>query len=337
MAAKIFGLDIGRSFIKVVQVDGGDKKRLVAASSALSPGGGIQSESAVELEKLSDVIKKCIDGAKIDTKKCAVSLIESQVVTRLIQMPNLTEKELSAAINWEAEQYIPLPIKDVSMQYQIISRAEGAGGKMNVLLIAAPKRIIEKYAAVCKKAGLHIEFLETESTAVTRSLTRPTDPATIIVSLGAVSTELVITYGGNVLFTRSIATGGMNLTKAIMSEFNLPQDQAEQYKQTYGIREDQLGGKVSAVLKPILDILISEVLKAVEFAHTHIQNSQVARIVTCGGSAYLPGFSEFLTQRTGLEVSLGDPWADFAKDGLLLKLPGQGGIYAVATGLALRV
>jgi type IV pilus assembly protein PilM len=257
----------------------------------------------------------------------------------LIQLPPLTDKELASAINWEAEQYIPLPIKDVILQYKIINReAIVAGGqsKMDVLLIAAPKRVIQKYISVVKNAGLRPEVLETESTALTRSLTKLSDPPTIIVSMGALSTELVLAQKGNVLFTRSIATGGVNLTKAIMAEFNLPQKQAEEYKQTYGILEDKLSGKVASVLKPILDIVITEILKAVEYARGHVRDSQVARVVICGGGAFLPGLSEFLVERTSLEVSLGDPWIDFAKEGLITQLADQGSIYSVATGLALR-
>ena len=123
MSANSFGLDIGRSFIKVVQVDvKNNKKTLMAAISKQTPSGGIQSESPVDLGKVSDTIKACVDEAKISTNKCVVSLIESQVVARLIQLPSLTDKELAAAINWEAEQYIPLPIKDVSLQYKVVSR-----------------------------------------------------------------------------------------------------------------------------------------------------------------------------------------------------------------------
>ena len=339
MSSQVFGLDIGRSFIKVAQVEvKGGKKNLVAASSLRTPHGGMQSESPVDLGKVSDSIKSCVSEAKIDTDKCVVSLIESQVVARLIQLPSLTDKELAAAINWEAEQYIPLPIKDVSLQYKVVSRPRDVttGVKMDVLLIASPKRVIRKYLDVVRNAGFRPEFLETESIALTRALTKVDDPATIIVSLGSFSSELVIAYGGNVLFTRSIAAGGVTLTKAIMAEFNLPQTQAEEYKQTYGILEDKLSGKVAAILKPILDILISEILKAVEFAHTHVESSQIGRIVICGGGAYLPGLPEFLAERTSLEVSLGDSWADFVKEGLILKLPGQGSFYSVATGLALR-
>lgn len=336
MAAHIFGLDIGRSFVKTVELDGGGKQRILkAVGSVQTPGGGIQSESQVELAKVSEAIRQCVASAKIETSECVVSIIESQVVSRLIELPNLTDKELAAAINWEAEQYIPMPIKDVNLQYKVVSKGETTG-KISVLLIAAPKRVIEKYINIVHAAGLKPVALETESLALARSLYREGDPTTIIVSLGAASTELVVVFGGNVVFTRSIATGGMALTRAIMGEFNLPQNQAEEYKQTYGILTDKLSGKVANVLKPVLEILVAELVKAIEYTHTHIAGSSVSRVVVCGGGSFLPGFSEFLTQRTSLEVSLGDPWAGFSKEGLVTKLTGQGSVYAVATGLALR-
>ncbi len=339
MASKIFGLDIGRSFIKVVQVDQkAGKNFLVAAALVPCLGGGIATESAVELSKISDAIKSLVESAKIEAEKCVVSLVESQVVSRLIQLPPLTDKELAAAIKWEAEQYIPLPIKDVILHYQVVARpaAGELGQKMDVLLVAAPKRVIDKYLNITKNAGLRVQALETESAALVRALTRGGDPPTVIVSMGALSTELVVEHEGHVLFTRSIATGGSNLTRAIAVEFNLPQKQAEEYKQAYGIVTDKLSGKLAAVLKPILDIVISEVLKAIEFYHSHHQEGQVTRVVICGGGAYLPGLSEFLVERTSLEVSLGDPWSDFIKEGGVLNLVGQGAVYAVATGLAMR-
>ncbi len=339
MALSPFGLDIGRSFIKVVQIEKkGDRKILLGAGAVVTPGGGVQSESAVDLGKISDSIKNCLEVAKIDISRCVVSLTESQVISRLIELPPLTDKELSAAIHWEAEQYIPLPIKDVSLQYQVVNRPQDpSAGKMEVLLVAVPKRMIEKYLTMVKNAGLSVEAIETESQALVRALTKNDDPPTIIVSMGAVSTELVVANRGNILFTRSIASGGFNLTKAIMAEFNLPQKQAEEYKQTYGIVEDKLSGKVAAVLKPILDIIITEMLKAGEFSRGRTGDLAISRVVICGGGAFLPGLGQFLVERTSLEVSLGDPWSGFAKEGFLLgPLASSGSLYAVATGLALR-
>lgn len=335
MSAHIFGLDIGRSFIKVIEVDRTkNSKILKAAALTLTPSGGMETDSEEDLAKVSQEIKVCLKKAKTSTPNCVASLSESQVISRLVEMPILTDKELGAAINWEAEQYIPLPIKEVSLQYKVITKSN-QNGKMNVLLTAAPKRAVEKYLKVIKNAGLKVVGLEPESSALGRVLTKTSDSLTIIVSLGAVSTDLVVASGGSAIFTRSISAGGSTLTRAIMSEFNLPQTQAEQYKQTYGILDDKLSGKVAAVIKPVIEILVQEILKSVEFAQSHLSANQISRVVVTGGGAFLPGLPQFLVERTSLEISVGDPWADFKKEGLILGLAGQGSLYSVATGLAL--
>lgn len=339
MAAQIFGLDIGRSFIKVVQIKAsGNARVLEAAGSVATPQDGLKSEAEPQLKQLADTIKALVNNSKIHANKCAVSMVEAQAVTRLIELPSLTDKELSAAISFEADQYIPLPIKDVNLQYKVLSRPQpGTNGKMAVLLVAAPKRVIEKYLKVVKMAGLSLSAIETESSALARALSTNSDPASLIISMGASSTELVLVKQGNVFFTRSIASGGITLTKAIMAEFNLAQGQAEEYKMAYGIMEDKLSGKIARVLKPALEVVITEILKAVEYGRSHMGGEQLSRIIICGGGAYLPGLGEFFTEKTSVEVSLGDPWASFSKEGLILKIPGQGSFYSVATGLALRV
>lgn len=338
MPAQTFGLDIGRSFIKVVEVKKrGSVNSLTAAASVLTPAGGLSTESPLELKKIADAIKNCIKSTDISTNRCAVSLVESQVLTRLITMPNLTDKELSAAINYEADRYVPYPIKEVNLQYQVVTR-RGAqdGNNMDILLVAAPKRVSEKYIKVVKDAGLEVAALETEATSLSRALFGSTDPPTIILSMGAFSVDMVMVKAGYAIFTRSLATGGVNLTKAIMAEFNLSENQAEAYKHAYGIVLDKLEGKVANIIKPILEVLVNEILRAIDYSKTHMENYQVTRLIICGGGAYLPGLGGYLTERTSLEVSLADPWVNFTKDGLIQKIPGQGAFYAVATGLALR-
>jgi len=340
MSALPFGLDIGRSFIKIVQLKNqGGKKLLVSAFSFPTPSGGMVSDSPIELKKVSESIKAAVKQAKVDGNVCNVSIIESQTVTRLVQFPNLTDKELGAAINYEADKYIPLPIKEVNLQYKIVVRypvGSESGGKMDVLLVAAPKRVVEKYLTVIREAGFKLAAIETESSAIGRALASGVEAAVVIVSFGSASTEVVAVRQGSVIFTRSIATGGEALTRAVMAEFNLQHSQAEQYKHSYGIMENQLGGKVANVLKPVLEVIIGEIMKAVEFSKTHMKETQLARIVISGGGAYLPGLTEFITRRTSLEVSLADPWGGFVQDGFVLKVPGQGGFYTTATGLAIR-
>src|SRR3989344_4945265 len=338
MSAQIFGLDIGRSLIKIAQVKvSGGKKELVTVGNTPSTKDGLKTESRPQLKELSEIVKTLVKNSRIEGNRCAVSIVEAQTVTRLVELPNLTDKELSSAINWEADQYIPLPLKDVNLQYKVVFRPQpGTNGKMQVLLIAAPKRVVDKYLEVVKMAGLELCVLETESSSLARALTTAYDPLSLMVSIGAVSTEMILAKGGNAYFSRSVASGGQALTKTIMSEFSLSEKQAEEYKIAYGLLEDKLSGKIAAVLKPVLDILVGEILKAVEYGRTHMQGDLLTRVIICGGGAYLPGLSEFITEKTSMEVILADPWADFSKNGLILKVPGQGSFYSVATGLALR-
>ena len=339
MSAQIFGLDIGRSYIKVVQIKTAGAKKILTAASTVPVGvDPLKSEATADLKAVSATVAKCVKDAKIQGVRCAVSIIESQAVTRLVEMPSLTDKELAAAISWEADQYIPLPLKDVNLHYQIVVRPqEGVvGSKMQVLLVAAPKRVIKKYSDIVKGAGQVITTLETESSALARALTKKADPSTLIVSFGGASTEIILAKDGNVLFSRTLASGGQTLTKAIATEFNLTIAQAEQYKAAYGLSADRLSGKIAATLRPVIDILVTEILKAVEFTRTHLGQVAVGRMIICGGGSYLPELPHYLTEKTSLEVSIGDPWQDFAKEGLILKMPGQGSFYCVATGLALH-
>ena len=339
MSAQIFGLDIGRAFIKLAQIStNGGRKELVAVGKASTPAEGLKTESKPILKELSEVIKNLVKSSKASSNKCSVSIVEAQAVTRLVELPNLTDKELSSAINWEADQYIPLPLEDVNLQYKVVFRPPpgSVGGKMQVILIAAPKKVVEKYVEVIKMAGLSLQAIETESASLARALSQPQDPLSLIVSMGAVSSELILVKGGNVYFSRSIASGGLALTKTIISEFSISEKQAEEYKMAYGLIEDKLSGKIAAVLRPALDILTAEILKAVEYGRTHMQGDLLNRAIICGGGSYLPGLAEYFTEKTSMEVLLGDPWADFSKQGLILKVPGQASFYSVATGLALR-
>ena len=120
----------------------------------------------------------------------AVALPEDKAFTRIIEMPPLKDEELASAINWEAEQHIPLPLSEVILDYQVVSRPEkGKGKKMDVLLVAVPKQMVDKYLRVLEKAGLRPVSLETEIIAIARSVAPPDSAPTLVVELGARATD----------------------------------------------------------------------------------------------------------------------------------------------------
>lgn len=335
-----FGLDIGSHALKVGQVEkSAGKYRLIALGVAPTPAGGILSEATSDLTALSESIKKLRADAKITTDNVAVALPEDKTFTRVIEVPPLTEDELASAINWEAEQYIPIPLSEVTLDYQIVSRPEeGKDKKMEILLVAAPKQLIDKYLKVLEGTGLHPVSLETEIIAIARSVAPPDSAPTLVVDLGARATDMAIVAQGQMVFTRSIGTAGEALTRAVASELKLEPAQAEEYKKAYGVDPRQLEGKVKGAIGPILDVMVKEMEKALEFYRSKHEDSPVKRVVLTGGTAGLPEVVSLLAQKLGIEVQLADPFARLEKEEeILAKLPeGAAPLYAIAIGLALK-
>src|SRR5438309_6740156 len=148
MKNKLFGLDIGQTMIKAVSLSQeNDGYLLNAVLSTPTPTNGMLSESPLDQQEIATVIRKMIDDAKIETKEVNIALPENQVYTKVIEMPPLSDKELSSAIYWEAEQQIPVPLTNITLDYKVLQRPEKAEDKapMKVLLVGAATNLLNKY------------------------------------------------------------------------------------------------------------------------------------------------------------------------------------------------
>lgn len=343
MAKITVGLDIGFSSIKVVSL-AKDKEqfKLLSLGTIASPQPGIISDADEDLEVLANAIKQLLTAAKIDQKEVMVAFPESRVFTRVIDdLPYLTDNELASAIRYAAEEFIPMSLVDVNLNWQVLVRSEGKdkSAKTVVLVIASPKAVVAKYLKVLAFAGLRPKVLETETIAVTRSLVgnNPFSPSTLIMQLGATTTDFATVSKGLIWLTRSISTGGMALTRALAQHFNFEMNQAEQYKKIYGLMEDQLEGKVFEALKPVVDIIAGEGKRVIQAFETKYPTDPVKRIVISGGGAKMPGLVIYLANFLGLEVQEADPWYSIVKEkDSASKLAAEAPLYSVAVGLALR-
>jgi len=337
-----FGLDIGTSTIKAVQLSGSfDAPTFVTAGQFPTPAGAILSESEEDMKAIAETIKSLHKEAKITTEKVVTALPESQIFTRVVEMPQLSKQEIQSAIDYEAEQYVPIPLSEVRLTWQILSTRVGPDKKpkVDILLVAAPNNLINKYLKILKDANLTAIALETETTAVVRSLVQRVEgsPTTLIISLGASTTDLTIVDNTQINFTRSIATGGMALARAVANDLGFETEQAVEYMKTYGLDPSQLEGKVMQALKPVFDVIVNEVHRAIAYYTAKHVDKPVKRVVLAGGTAKLPGVVLYLAEALGLEVQMGNPW-----DGIGLppniskKLIDEGSSYSVAVGLALK-
>lgn len=338
-----FGLDIGTHSIKAVQLTKtGSDFSLVAAGITSSPLPGIASDSENDLAQVAEAVKRLLSDTKITAKEVNLSLPESKVFTRVLSLPFLTDAEVSSAISWQAEPFIPIPIKEASLDYQIVGRREPQGpgnpGGVDVLLVAAPKTLVEKHIKIASLAGLTVSTVETELLALSRSIAPPSTTC-IVMDLGATSSDMAVVKGGQVLFVRSVATAGNAFSRAVSTGLSIDMNKAEDYKKSYGLDEGQLEGKVRQALEPAVRIVVDEVKKAIQYYKTELKGQdQISAVILSGGAAGMPEIVPYLAERLGIETDLGNPFTKLKGTERLSKsFSSYSPLYAVAVGLAMNI
>jgi type IV pilus assembly protein PilM len=333
------GLDIGSKTIKIVELaQEGAKWRLKA--SGIVGYKGLAPDIAKddkELSELVDAVKKLHKEAKIGSREVGIALSESSIYTRTVKFPLLTDAEIASAVRWEAEQYIPIPIAEAVIQHQIIERHENTTpASVDVLLVAAPRIVVERYVRAVEMAGLNLVSVETELISLSRSL-GVDGQAVLVADLGARSTDIAIVKNSKLAFSRSFATGGDAFTRAVSQFLGIDQMQAEEYKRTYGLRSDQLEGKVKQSLESVFHLVGDEMKKALHYYQSESKGEQINSVVLSGGAAGLPDVTATLTKHLGIEVIIGNPFAKVEVDQSAISgLTGYAPFYAVAVGLAMR-
>jgi len=336
-----FGLDIGMTSVKTVWIDR-EKNGifLKACMSVPAPAKGVFSESPFDQEQMAQVINDLVAEAKVPSRLVNLALSDGQVFTKVIDMPVLSDKELSSAIYWEAEQYIPSPLSTMTLDWMVLRKdvKMQSGTKMQVLLVAAPTELLKRYQKIVELAGFSIASVETEILSVVRSVvTGSTFPTSIIMNIGSLNTSLAIVQNGMVVFTYSIPLGGVAINRAIASDFNFTVQQAEEYKRTYGILDNNFGGKIGKAVNPILASIVTEVKKVLAFYNEKYKNiSPVTQVQLSGGTAKLPGLDIYFVKNLGIETVIANPWKALNIQGVPPNLLEAGSSFAVATGLALK-
>lgn len=343
MNKKSFGLDIGVTTIKAVELSlSKESVNLTACIIAPTPPKGMISESATDEDEMAKAIKKTVQDAGITTKDVNIALPDNQVYSKVVEMPYLSDRELSSAIYWEAEQYMPIPLASVSLAWNVISRPAKptSTDRMRVLMVGAPSVVVKKYQKILTMAGFNVNTMETEILSTVRALTFYLPPnvntPTIIVNIGDVSTSLAIVVRSDILFTYSLPIGSMAINRAISADFGLSDLQAEEYKRTYGVLKNPLGQRIGKATEPILASILAEVKKAIIFYGQKNPTSKIEQIILSGGTAKLPGIDMFFADASGIETVIGNPWKTVNSGNIPKEILSNAPTYSIAVGLALR-
>ncbi len=329
-----FGLDIGSSSIKLIELNG---KSVRAATIMPNPVGKAGADLVpAEKSVLVDTVKKLLATAKPSTRKVVVSIPELLVYTRVMQFPLMSTPELATAIKWEAEQVIPYPIDKMELSWVVLFKPKdlSSNEKMKVLVVGVPTKVSEAYIELLDSVGLEAVRVENELVSLVRATTtsKKLNGVTMICDIGYSGTRLVVADTNQVYANYNSPLGGMAFTKIIADTFHLTVQQAEEYKRAYGLDKSQFEGKLYTSVEPVLTSLLADINKVVAGYLNSYPDRKIDRLVLVGGGAYLKGLLGVMVQQTGLEVFVGN-----AFDGLRVAeaLKGLGTVYAGAVGCAI--
>ena len=346
LTEEAFGLDINDLSVKVVMLRKRSKGfALVSYNDVKIPIGIIEEGVIKDEDALAKTIRLACStakGEKIKTKYAIVSLPEQKSFLQVIQMPKMSYEELETAVPIEAENYIPMPISDVYLDFQSISPIKNYFTNPEILIVAMPKKIIDSYVTCIKKAGLVPVVFEAESQAVSRALLqKESNPIlSILIDFGETHTNFIIHSGHSVRFTSSIPISSKMLTQAISDSLSVSFAEAEKLKIENGL--NGVDSNIAHIIKPILEDLISEVKRYIDFYQDHssyeymLADSKAEKILLCGGGSALKGLVDVMSEGLGVQVSLGDNLINLCikKEKVIIKdnLPS----FTTAVGLALR-
>lgn len=340
---RFLGIDYGTFSIKVVELEIQKTKVhlinfgvAVVRENVSKQALDSTSQDARCFQYLSALLQRMHPGVK----DAYVSLPSSSGLTAMLSFPATMKKnELDEAVRFEARKYIPVESENVVVSWDKISSSPGMASEgqttQEILLVAALKGDVEKRGTIMQKAGISIRAMELETFSLARSLAYGNAGMDIIVDIGFCVSNLLLINRGNICFTRTVDTGGGDITKTIMDGMGISFDRAEMIKK----EQDFFHTKEIPLHFLGVESIIHEVQQIIDGIKQRDPGATIDHIILSGGSALLPGLASYIQECLGIPAGVGDPWRQIHQiDKKFSDADKQkiGGSLSVALGLALR-
>lgn len=334
----IFGLDIGFSSLKVMQIDWQSKKHQVTGYGVTRfDAAAIKDGIVIDPEAIAKVAHELFSNqliGDITTRRVALAVPAARTFTRTITLPKLSGKDLADAIRLETEQYVPVPIEELYVDYGVINQTEK---EQELLAVAVPKSIVDSYLALTRLLGLETVAIETTIGAASRLFLQAeqSDVPTVLIDLGSLSSDITI-YDKGLVVTGTVLGGGDNFTQVIAEKLGVTREEAHVIKTKYGLGLSKKQKEITECLTPILDQMLKEIRRMIRYYEERSGTQRkIGQVVTMGGGANMPGLSEHMTNLLRLPVRMCDPWQHMDFHGLQPPNTVEKSMYVTVSGLAL--
>ena len=338
----LVGVDISSTTVKLLELSVKNGRYWVESYAVMPlPENSVVEKSILNPEAVADALERVVNLANPHTTDVAIAVPTSMVSHKIIEMDaDMSDEEREVQIRMDAEQYIPFPLDEVSLDFEVLPDRLANPNRVNVLLVATRTENVDTRVEVLELAGLVAKVADVESYAMERAFsvfadTLPMGANTVgILDIGHTMTTLSVMQKGKIIYTREQVFGGRQLTQDVQSRYGLSFEEAGRAKKERTLPDDY----DTEVLEPFLDAVVQQAARSLQFFFSSSQFNEIDHILLAGGIANIPGLAKLLQQKLGYRVTIANPFLQmgFSPQIDIKKIENDASSLMVACGLALR-
>jgi len=349
--ASLLGIDISSTSVKVVELSQTDSGyRIESLAVEPLPANAVTEKNIQDVEAVGESLIRALKKSGTKCKLTALAVPGSSVITKVITMPaSLSDSEMELQIELEADQYIPYPLEEINLDFQVLGETNGNPETVDVLLAASRSENVEMRTAVVEIAGLTPKLVDVEAYTIEKATrlfapqTRTQEPddeekpkpfVIAVLDVGATMTSLNVIENNELIYTREQAFGGKQLTEEIMRRYGLAYEEAGRLKKVGGLPDNY----IPEVLEPFKENMAQQVSRFLQFFYTAGQHESVDMIALAGGCASIPGIDELISSQLDIETIIANPFTDMDLSNKVnaQALSNDAPALMIACGLAMR-
>ncbi|WP_370690124.1 pilus assembly protein PilM [Fluviicoccus sp.] len=341
--ASLLGLDISSTSVKLLELSvQGDRYRVESYGVEPLPQNAVVEKNIADVEGVGEAVSRLLARAKPQSRNAAVAVAGSAVITKTIEMDaDLSDDERESQIRLEADQYIPYPLDEINLDFEVVGPSPANPERVSVLLAASRTENIELRVDSLIIAGLTAKVVDVEAYAMERAFSLLVDSlpcgregTVAIIDIGATMTTMNVVNDGKIIYTREQLFGGRQLTEEIQRRYGLSFEEAGRLKKEGGLPDDY----EPEVLRPFKEAVVQQVTRSLQFFFSSSQFNDVDHILLAGGSASIAGLSQVVQEKIGTPVTVANPFINmsFAPQISAAAISNDAPALMIACGLALR-
>lgn len=342
-AKPVLGLDISSTSVKLIELSRhGDRFRVETYAVRALPPNAVVEKNINDPEAVAEVIKAMIKQSKTRLKHAAVAVAGSAVITKMIDMPaGLSDDAMETQISMEADQYIPFPLEEVALDFEVQGESPRNPDQVEVLLAACRRENVDTRVTVLQLADLITEKVDVEAYSMERAfelvaeqLEDQEGQVVAIIDIGATMATLSVLVDGKTVYTREQLFGGKQLTEEIQRRYGLSMEEAGLAKKQGGLPDDY----ESEVLDPFKEAVVQQVTRSLQFFFSASQYNDVDYIILAGGVASMEGLTGLIEEKLGTQTVVANPFAGMSVSSRVnaVSLANDAPSLMIVTGLAMR-